>query len=408
MSYHEKLKNTGQKKLLALDGGGIRGLVTIEVLAKIEAMLRETSGEQKMVLSDYFDYVAGTSTGAVIGTLISLGKSTDEIRQIYLDVGEEMFHKNAILARFAKLNGIVKVVKVGANMLGNKVLSRLNYQTSDYSEYRDTPLIETLQELLGKDEHGEDIQFSSTKLKTLLMMVLSNADTDSPWPVTNNPKAKYNDPAREDCNSRTPLWQMVRASSAAPTVFPPQRIKLGKKEVTFVDGGITPYNNPAFQLFIQSTLKPYKLEWPTGEQKMLIVSIGTGQAIVDHAARDSSGMDAADLVETVLDGLMNSSVYQQDLLCRAFGKCVSGDVLDDELGNLTGNTGLLDEKLFTYARYNIMLSRKGLDELGLSHINPKDVSKLDSIKFMGELQEIGKQIGEQKVQAEHFADFPHS
>ena len=178
-------------------------------------------------------------------------------------------------------------------------------------------------------------------------MVIRNTDTDLSWPVTNNPNAKYNDPAREDCYSRTPLWQVVRASSAAPTVFPPQRIKLGEREVTFVDGGITPYNNPAFQLFMQSTLKPYKFAWPTGEEKKLIVSIGTGLAVVDHAARENSGMNAADVVETVLDGLMNSFVYQQDLLCRVLGRYVSGHVLDGELGDLSGNTGLLDEKLFS-------------------------------------------------------------
>jgi hypothetical protein len=55
-----------------------------------------------------------------------------------------------------------------------------------------------------------------------------------------------------------------------------------------------------------------------------------------------------------------------------------------------------------------MLSRKGLDELGLRHINPDDVSELDSIEFMSELQEIGMKISEQKVHAEPFSDLPHS
>jgi hypothetical protein len=54
-------------------------------------------------------------------------------------------------------------------------------------------------------------------LRTLLMMVMRNVTTDSPWPVTNNPLAKYNDRARPDCNLKLPLWQLVRASTAAPT-----------------------------------------------------------------------------------------------------------------------------------------------------------------------------------------------
>ena len=82
-----KLAKTGPRKLLSLDGGGIRGLITIEILDKIESIVREQSGKPALVLADYFDYIAGTSTGAVIGTLLSLGKPVEEIRRIYLDCG---------------------------------------------------------------------------------------------------------------------------------------------------------------------------------------------------------------------------------------------------------------------------------------------------------------------------------
>ena len=73
MSYRDKLNKTCSRKLLACDGGGIRGIISIEVLAGIEAERRKSSGNPKLVLADYFDYVAGTSTGAIIATLIALG-----------------------------------------------------------------------------------------------------------------------------------------------------------------------------------------------------------------------------------------------------------------------------------------------------------------------------------------------
>ena len=44
----------------------------------------------------------------------------------------------------------------------------------------------------------------------------------------------------------------------------------------FVDGGITPYNNPAFQAFLMATVEPYAVRWPSGEERLLVVSIGTG------------------------------------------------------------------------------------------------------------------------------------
>lgn len=63
MHLSDKLNPTDKKKILALDGGGIKGVVSIEILAKIEQLLREREGKPDLVLADYFDFIAGTSTG---------------------------------------------------------------------------------------------------------------------------------------------------------------------------------------------------------------------------------------------------------------------------------------------------------------------------------------------------------
>src|SRR2546423_1112795 len=100
MSYRDKLDNIGPRKLLACDGGGIRGIISIEIVAGIESELRKSSGNPKLVLTDYFDYVAGTSTGAIIAALIALGYSVDQLRDFYLRSGAEMFHKARLWERF--------------------------------------------------------------------------------------------------------------------------------------------------------------------------------------------------------------------------------------------------------------------------------------------------------------------
>ena len=64
MTFEQRLSADGQKKMLALDGGGIRGVIALEVLKRIEQILREREKNPNLVLSDYFDYFAGTSTGA--------------------------------------------------------------------------------------------------------------------------------------------------------------------------------------------------------------------------------------------------------------------------------------------------------------------------------------------------------
>src|SRR5439155_1915722 len=77
-------QRTAMKRLLALDGGGIRGVFSLEILARIEAHLRRTRGQPDLVLADYFDYVAGTSTGAIIATCLSWGMSVAQVQELYI------------------------------------------------------------------------------------------------------------------------------------------------------------------------------------------------------------------------------------------------------------------------------------------------------------------------------------
>ncbi|OLA98123.1 MAG: patatin [Verrucomicrobia bacterium 13_2_20CM_55_10] len=369
MSYRDKLDKIGPRKLLACDGGGIRGIISIEVLARIESELRKSSGNLKLVLADYFDYVAGTSTGAIIATLIALGYSVDQTRDFYLRSGAEMFHKARLWERFR-------------------------------TKFEDDKLSKMLRDVIG-----EDTTLGSEKLRTLLMMVMRNATTDSPWPLSNNPKARYNDVGRADCNLKLPLWQLVRASTAAPTYFPPEVVRVGR-DFIFVDGAVTMFNNPAFQLFLMATSEPYRLLWPTGDDKMLLISVGTGASANANSNLSPEEMNLLYNAGTIPSALMAAALHEQDFLCRIFGKCLAGDSLDREIGSVIGQ-GIPDvPKLFTYARYNAELSREGLDALGLEHINAGHVQQIDSVEHIGEMQEVGQALAQQKVKTEHFSAFP--
>lgn len=373
MTLIQKIKVSTPKKILTLDGGGIRGMITVEILSKIESLLRKEYKNDNYVLADYFDYISGTSTGAIIATCLSLGWSVDTVRDFYEKSGAEMFDKSSIFKRFK------------------------------YS-YEDTELKKLLQK-----EFGINTTLGTSKLKTLLMMVMRNANTDSPWPISNNPNAKYNNKDRDDCNLNLPLWQLVRASTAAPTFFPPEKITLGKKRkypFVFVDGGITMYNNPSFQTFLMSTLGAYKLGWKTGVDKMLIISLGTGtcpEADKDLAPND---MHLIYNAKSLPPALMNAALHEQDILCRSFGKCLYGDRIDSELGDLRDEDANFpgSSKLFSYARYTAELSHKGLDELELKNIDPEDVQMLDSVKHIKELQQVGKAIAK-NVKLKHFEGF---
>jgi predicted acylesterase/phospholipase RssA len=378
----ERIQGKGRKKLLAIDGGGIRGVLSLEVLRKVEDILRQQSGDPNFRLADYFDYIAGTSTGGIIAAGLSIGMSVTEVLDFYVRSGPQMFAK--------------------ANLL-----RRLHYK------FEDEPLAREL-----KAVFGDGTTLGSDKLKTLLLLVMRNATTDSPWPISNNPYAKYNDTARLDSNLNFPLWQLVRASTAAPTYFPPEVIVLptsdGKgKDCVFVDGGITMYNNPAFQMFLMATVDRYwakapEKRWAAGRDKMLVVSVGTGTSPDARNGLDPDEMNLLFNATTIPSALMLAALTEQDLLCRVFGDCRTGDPLDREIDTLSPCSGPLerDQKLFTYLRYNAELTREGLDSLGCGGIAPETVQKLDAVDSIPDLRTVGKAVAEKKVAAAHFAGFP--
>lgn len=377
MSVKDKKDKQGPRKLLALDGGGIRGVMTLEVLAKIEADLQKALGRgDDFLLADYFDYVAGTSTGAIIATCLSMGMRVDEIRKFYIASGPAMFEKARLLRRFR-------------------------------NKFDDQKLKAKLQDVIKEKTGEEEATLGSDALRTYLMLVLRNATSDSPWPISNNPDAKYNDRTHRYCNLVLPLWQLVRASTAAPTYFPPEVVTLGTGlEFIFVDGGVTMYNNPAFQLFLMATVGQYKMGWPAGEDQMLLVSIGTGIAAKANDDLQPGEMNIIYNAASLPSAFMFAAANEQDLLCRVFGKCLNGGQIDRELWDVIGDRGHgpVTPKLFTYMRYNADLSRAGLDALGLTHIEPGSVQKLDSVDHITELQEVGRAVA-REINIDHFAGF---
>jgi hypothetical protein len=383
MTLIERIERKGQEKLLAIDGGGIRGVLALEVLQRIEDRLKAKSGRSDFHLADYFDYIAGTSTGGIIAAGLSIGMSVRDILTFYQDAGAQMFVK--------------------ANLL-----RRLRYK------FEDEPLAKKLKEVFEVST-----KLGSDRLRTLLLLVMRNASTDSPWPISNNPYAKYNDGAREDCNLAFPLWQLVRASTAAPTFFllargdraaqcrPRQgegvrfrrwrrhdvqqpgvpdvlnghaRPLLGKKAGCALANG----RRPDADRFSRNGHEPRRAARP-------------------RARRNEPSFQRAD--STI--ALMFAALNEQDLLCRVFGDCRAGDPIDRELDDLAGSAGPLsrDQKLFTYLRYNAELTREGLDGLGCRDIEPRTVQKLDSIDGIPDLRQVGKRVAEIKVREQHFAGF---
>lgn len=375
------------RRMLALDGGGIRGLLTLGILEKIEALVAGATGKK---LGEYFDYIAGTSTGAIIAAGLARGMSVAELIDFYRSAGKQMFEHSSLIER----------VKY--------------FYTAD-------PLKAKLQVVFGAGTNLEP-----NNLKCLLLVVTRNVTTDSAWPISSNPEAKYNDLSRKDCNLKIPLWQVVRASTAAPVFFPPEILQWdpndASKTFVFVDGGVTPYNNPAFLLYRMATEPAYRLGWKTGEDKLLLISVGTGAAESLGATSAAPNRNILSAVAGLPGELMYGIQVDQDINCRTVGRCTYGARLDREILDLVPREmvvgGTVEQQYaapeiplstdlgrrFLFARYNADLSAQGLNALGFSQVDAASMQKMDAVENIEPLLAIGRAAGG-NVQAKHFGRF---
>jgi len=362
------------RRILSCDGGGIGALFTLQVLKRIELIFRDERHDANLVLRDEFDFFAGTSTGAIIATGLAWGMNVKQIEDLYVERAREMFTPVFWLKRHRAWYGMEAVAN----------LFRAYFHEDDEAR---TPALLGTQKLAV----GDALKY--------LLIVVRNASTGSAWPISNNPCAMFNSPDDPECNLRLPLWQLLRASTAAPTYFPPERIELGGRPYLFVDGGITPFNNPALIAMLMATLPPYRIGWELGVDKLLLVSIGTGVERIRYKTTRVTDLHFGHHIKHVSAALIAGAVQEQDLMCRVLGECRFGDEIDREIGDLKG-PGLLraDEKKFAYVRYNRMFSAE--ETASMTERTGQEFT-LDNVGLIPYLQDVGAEYARKFVRREH-------
>ena len=368
---NERLENhlfsSGPKRILALDGGGIRGLLTVQMLKKIEAMVRERSGNEKMVLGDYFDLIGGTSTGAIIASALALGWDVARIETIYRELGNSIFESEFFRRGLLRPKFSAEPVK--------RALER------EYSTIR-----------MGDDN-----------LRTGLAVITKRFDTGSTWVIHNNPKGRYyhqRPGSKALANKDYLLRSVVRASTAAPTYFEPERIRIADDtEGGFVDGGVSPHNNPALQLLMLATLKGHGLNWETGEQDLLLVSLGTGSRDLAMEANEVMDMKPVELGIRGLSALMTDTSVLNEQILQWLSTSPTARQIDREVGDLSqdlpGGTSLL-----TYLRYDVNFDEDWVARL-ISDEDLESIHEMDKPENMDALARLGQAAAE-RISDDHF------
>ncbi len=359
------------KEILALDGGGVRGVLSVAILEKIERLYRQHAGADAR-LSDRFDLIGGTSTGAIIGTALALGLSTSDVKDLYFELAPRVFRKSR--ARLALIQTVFDATALRKEI--HKVVGNRRLDTPD--------------------------------LRTSLAIVAKRLDTGGAWLVTNNPRGKFwDDPADGSYvgNHRFLLADLVRASTAAPYFFTPQQIHIadGAPPGLFVDGGLTPHNNPALALLLLATIPAYGFNWAPGADRLRIVSIGTGARRDRLSAAAVRRLPAAGLAVQALASMVTDSGNQVLTMMQVLGRTDTPWTINSEIGDL-GGVLLTPEPLFTFQRYDARLDRAWLrDELGisLSEATAGELARMDNSAIMPLAYEIGQAAAEKYVRPEH-------
>ena len=382
-TLQQHLANDGtSKRILALDGGGLRGILTVGILKKIEDVLRERHGNsEEFRLSHYFDLIAGTSTGAIIAAALSLDWKVDEIEEKYFDLGKKVFKKSFLKKGFIR------------------------------AKYDKDLLSSELKQVFSANSDGKQVSMGSDEIATGLLIVTKRMDTGSPWPISNNPRGKYYESREKGVigNKDYPLWQVVRASTAAPSFFESEEITIaeqtGSKSVVgnFVDGGVSPYNNPALQALMYCTLDGYRIDWPTGANKILLVSIGTGRA--DPGVKKSFlGLEGIDALKGLVT-LMDDSAALQETILQWLSHSPTAKMIDSEVGDLKHDL-VGPSPMLSYLRYDGDLNEDAVTAIYPRHLKKETIQSLTSMDNpanMKILHRIGELTADRKISA---GDFP--
>ncbi|MFC0677688.1 patatin-like phospholipase family protein [Lysobacter korlensis] len=256
------------RRILSLDGGGIRGLVTCIWLDGVEAALRDAG---KPGLPESFDLVAGSSTGAIIACGLGIGLDATQLAALYRE------HRHTIFPGMAR-----------------RLWSRLGRafgQGVSAPRYDGTGLERVLREVFGDARLGE------LPRPTLV----TSYDTIRRRPVM----FKSFKPEHADLK----IWEVCRASAAAPTYFPAHGMTVEGRACALIDGGVVA-NNPTASAIAEALRKDARVD---ASHDLVVLSVGSGErnrSIDLQSAREWGALEwAIPIIDVLFDGNADSVDY---------------------------------------------------------------------------------------------------
>ncbi len=390
LSWPDRLFSPGPKRILSIDGGGVRGAVAIAFLKELEHVLQTRYGRPNLRLCDYFDLIGGTSVGAILAAGLALGASAEEAAQDFRYMGPRLFRQ---------------------------YLPRLPLFQARFDPKRIEHL---LREQFGAQTLG------NAAWKTGFAAIAKRVDTGSSWVLTNCPKSRYwdgdpdeiaNEPDRTKHrvtpNRDYELAKVVQSSAAAPVYFDLVSIEVSKGEAgVFFDGAMTPHGNPALQLAKVALIPAYGLSWAPGKDELLIVSVGTGGP---RPKKPGWVKRPVASIWKALHALVSIAYDTSQLaisMLQWLGHSPQPWHINSEEADHAGAAPAFHRPLWTFLRYDAPLQQDWLKTHIGRDYSDREIAvlqRLDDEKQIEPLFDIGTQAARLQIRPEHFEDVfaPH-
>lgn len=259
------------RRILSIDGGGIRGVVPSLWLDHMERGLMARGLDS---VTAQFDLLVGNSTGALIVAGLAAGKRPAELAQLYGEASRAIFP--ATTARILSRARRTASQGISAPKFDGRGLDRV------------------LRLIFGERTLGE-LQRPT---------VLLTYDTLTRAPLWLRSYA----PEHRDI----PVWEACRGSAAAPGYFPGHRMRLGTRELSLIDGGVVA-NNPGVFAIAEALRVDPALTQP---RDLLLVSLGTGRHAHPISAHEAGTWGALQWSMPILDVVFDGSSDNNDVIAR--------------------------------------------------------------------------------------------
>jgi hypothetical protein len=344
------------KRILTVDGGGLRGVFSAAV---IEVMEKANGGKAAW---EIFDAFVGTSAGAYLATGLASGKTAGDLKQRFIELGE----------------GMSQVMSAGRSGGNATSTPTADPQAAAHTARlaASAALTHQLKEVFGEKKADE--------MKRRFAVVTRNMDLGRVVFFGNFPDDQIEGSSfwkvRDDADDTDPVWKMVLRSAALPPLFAP--------DGPYLDGGVSPFANPSYAAYVGVQRC---LGWNPYKEELKFYSVGTGYHNAPRPLKDDDQNDIDDtrLFSTMVGAMMQDINFLQHQIMKR----------QRSPGHIS------------YQRYNVTFSEEGFEQLGL----PLSLATRDGKTIfkslantatpeVGRLAEIGTAVGEKLIHAGHFDD----